>query len=44
MRSSASDADVAWSIAWALGAKTDGHHFDAPQGYHTQVGMSLVGG
>lgn len=45
MRSGASDDDVAWSIAWALGGKAAGHHFAAPdEREHERVGMSLVGG
>jgi len=44
MRAGASDADLAWSIAWSLGAKADGHHFEVAIGDHTHVGMSLIGG
>ena len=45
MRSAASDADVAWSIAWALGAKGEGHAFASSEIHeHERVGMSLVGG
>lgn len=45
MRAGASDADLAWSIAWALGAKTEGHAFTSAEVHeHESVGMSLVGG
>ncbi len=45
MRASASDADLAWSIAWALGAKGEGHAFtNADVHEHQAVGMSLIGG
>jgi cyclic pyranopterin phosphate synthase len=44
MRAAASDADLAWSIAWALGAKGAGHEFTTSATEHTHVGMSLVGG
>ena len=45
MRSSASDADLAWSIAWALGAKAEGHTFTSEhEREHERVGMSLIGG
>lgn len=45
MRAGASDEDLAWSIAWALGAKSEGHAFtNAAAHEHESVGMSLVGG
>lgn len=44
MRSGASDADVAWAIAWALGAKASGHEFTGTTTEHARVGMSLIGG
>jgi cyclic pyranopterin phosphate synthase len=45
MRAGGSDADLAWAIHWALGAKDAGHHFrDADVHEHENVGMSLVGG
>lgn len=45
MREGASDADLAWSIHWALGTKDAGHRFhDAEAHEHEHVGMSLIGG
>jgi cyclic pyranopterin phosphate synthase len=44
MRNGASDDDLAWSIAWSLGVKTDGHAFTTDATEHTHVGMSLIGG
>ncbi|MFO0682876.1 MAG: GTP 3',8-cyclase MoaA [Sandaracinus sp.] len=44
MRAGASDEDLAWSIAWALGAKATGHEFTGSTTEHARVGMSLIGG
>jgi cyclic pyranopterin phosphate synthase len=45
MRAGASDDELAWAIAWALGAKGAGHGFtDRGVHEHESVGMSLVGG
>jgi cyclic pyranopterin phosphate synthase len=45
MRSGATDRDLAWSLAWALGIKEAGHSFlDEGDREHEHVGMSLVGG
>lgn len=45
MRSGATDRDLAFTLHWALSTKYAGHQFDdAPEGGHTEVGMSLVGG
>ncbi|MCS6799173.1 MAG: GTP 3',8-cyclase MoaA [Myxococcota bacterium] len=45
MRTGGSDADVAWAVRWALGAKDRGHGFlDPARHEHVEVGMSLVGG
>lgn len=45
MRAGASDEDLAWAMAWALGAKAEGHAFGRPDAHeHERVGMSLIGG
>lgn len=45
MRAGAADVDLAWSIAWALGAKRDGHEFASNESReHESIGMSLIGG
>lgn len=45
MRLGAPDGEILGQIAWALGHKDVGHHFDAPEAReHARVGMSLIGG
>ena len=45
VRAGASDRELAWAIAWSLGAKGAGHDFlDAQVDEHAHVGMSLIGG
>lgn len=45
IRAGLSDAELAWSVHWALGTKDAGHRFtDASVDEHAHVGMSLIGG
>ncbi|MGE0788985.1 MAG: GTP 3',8-cyclase MoaA [Sandaracinaceae bacterium] len=45
IRAGASDADLLWTIHWALNTKASGHAFTDPDAEeHTHVGMSLIGG